>query len=88
MRRRHGGGSGRARTGRSARHRRDSVQEPPSSESSTLTCTLRSWSAALSIKECEKGWGNYSGSGLECDEYPFASIHQGRHPGLRPSDRR
>ncbi|MFF9627357.1 hypothetical protein [Streptomyces griseosporeus] len=26
-----------------------------------------------SISECKKVWGDYSGSGLECEEYPFAS---------------
>ncbi|OSZ58822.1 hypothetical protein OQI_19545 [Streptomyces pharetrae CZA14] len=34
-----------------------------------------------SIKECEKVWGNYSGSGLECDEYPFASTKEGSTKG-------
>ncbi|MEU6369810.1 NucA/NucB deoxyribonuclease domain-containing protein [Streptomyces sp. NPDC046931] len=34
-----------------------------------------------SIKECEKVWGNYSGSGLQCDEYPFASTKEGSTKG-------
>ncbi|MER6148293.1 NucA/NucB deoxyribonuclease domain-containing protein [Streptomyces hirsutus] len=34
-----------------------------------------------SIKECKKVWGNYTGSGLECDEYPFASTKEGSTKG-------
>ncbi|MDX2935681.1 NucA/NucB deoxyribonuclease domain-containing protein [Streptomyces ipomoeae] len=34
-----------------------------------------------SIRECEKVWGNYSGSGLQCDEYPFASTKEGSTKG-------
>lgn len=34
-----------------------------------------------SIKECKKVWGDYSGSGLECDEYPFASTKEGSTKG-------
>ncbi|MDN3025729.1 NucA/NucB deoxyribonuclease domain-containing protein [Streptomyces sp. S.PB5] len=34
-----------------------------------------------SIKECKKVWGDYSGSGLECDEYPFASTKDGSNKG-------
>ncbi|MFD5013943.1 NucA/NucB deoxyribonuclease domain-containing protein [Streptomyces chartreusis] len=46
------------------------------------------------MQECKKVRGDYSGSGLECDEYPFASTKEGpsghvasrrtqrhRHPG-------
>ncbi|MGI5508386.1 NucA/NucB deoxyribonuclease domain-containing protein [Streptomyces sp. CA-106131] len=34
-----------------------------------------------SISECKKVWGDYSGSGLECDEYPFASMKEGSAKG-------
>ncbi|MFF8659749.1 NucA/NucB deoxyribonuclease domain-containing protein [Streptomyces huasconensis] len=34
-----------------------------------------------SIKECAKVWGSYTGSGLECDEYPFASTKEGSMKG-------
>ncbi|MFF8659204.1 NucA/NucB deoxyribonuclease domain-containing protein [Streptomyces huasconensis] len=34
-----------------------------------------------SIKECTKVWGSYTGSGLECDEYPFASTKEGSTKG-------
>ncbi|MFF7265470.1 NucA/NucB deoxyribonuclease domain-containing protein, partial [Streptomyces sp. NPDC008159] len=34
-----------------------------------------------SISECKKVWGNYSGTGLECDEYPFASTKEGSTKG-------
>jgi hypothetical protein len=34
-----------------------------------------------SIKECKKVWGDYAGSGLECDEYPFASTKEGSTKG-------
>ncbi|WP_309049223.1 hypothetical protein [Streptomyces sp.] len=32
---------------------------------------------AKSISECKKVWGNYTGSGLESDEYPCASTREG-----------
>ncbi|WP_343243738.1 NucA/NucB deoxyribonuclease domain-containing protein [Streptomyces sp. SID13726] len=34
-----------------------------------------------SIGECKKVWGDYSGSGLQCDEYPFASTQEGSTKG-------
>ncbi|MGW7258536.1 NucA/NucB deoxyribonuclease domain-containing protein [Streptomyces sp. NPDC054834] len=34
-----------------------------------------------SISECKKVWGDYSGSRLECDEYPFASTKEGSTKG-------
>ncbi|MFD4570188.1 NucA/NucB deoxyribonuclease domain-containing protein [Streptomyces sp. NPDC058251] len=34
-----------------------------------------------SIQECKKVWGDYTGSGLECDEYPFASTEEGSTKG-------
>ncbi|MGW2492581.1 NucA/NucB deoxyribonuclease domain-containing protein [Streptomyces sp. NPDC001606] len=34
-----------------------------------------------SISECKKVWGDYSGSGLQCDEYPFASTREGSTKG-------
>ncbi|WP_256062362.1 NucA/NucB deoxyribonuclease domain-containing protein [Streptomyces sp. ScaeMP-e83] len=34
-----------------------------------------------SIKECKKVWGDYSGTPLQCDEYPFASTHEGSLAG-------
>ncbi|WP_055713138.1 NucA/NucB deoxyribonuclease domain-containing protein [Streptomyces torulosus] len=34
-----------------------------------------------SISECKKVWGNYTGTGLECDEYPFASTKEGSTKG-------
>ncbi|WP_229854115.1 NucA/NucB deoxyribonuclease domain-containing protein [Streptomyces filipinensis] len=34
-----------------------------------------------SISECRKVWGDYSGSGLQCDEYPFASTREGSTKG-------
>ncbi|MEV3967155.1 NucA/NucB deoxyribonuclease domain-containing protein [Streptomyces sp. NPDC050698] len=34
-----------------------------------------------SIRECKKVWGDYSGSGLQCDEYPFASTKEGSTKG-------
>ncbi|MGV2916347.1 NucA/NucB deoxyribonuclease domain-containing protein [Streptomyces alfalfae] len=34
-----------------------------------------------SIGECKKVWGNYTGSGLQCDEYPFASTREGSKKG-------
>ncbi|MFJ6904030.1 NucA/NucB deoxyribonuclease domain-containing protein [Streptomyces griseoluteus] len=34
-----------------------------------------------SIKECEKVWGDYSGTRLQCDEYPFASTQEGSTKG-------
>jgi hypothetical protein len=36
---------------------------------------------ANSIKECKKIWGDYSGTRLQCDEYPFASTHEGSLKG-------
>ncbi|GAA1089598.1 NucA/NucB deoxyribonuclease domain-containing protein [Kitasatospora arboriphila] len=33
------------------------------------------------IKTCEDVWGNYAGSGLECDEYPFSSTYEGAAAG-------
>ncbi|MFF7737468.1 NucA/NucB deoxyribonuclease domain-containing protein [Streptomyces sp. NPDC007984] len=32
-------------------------------------------------QECKKAWGDYAGSGLECDEYPFASTKEGSTKG-------
>ncbi|MET8626346.1 NucA/NucB deoxyribonuclease domain-containing protein [Kitasatospora sp. NPDC004669] len=32
---------------------------------------------AAAIKTCEDIWGDYTKSGLECDEYPFASTYEG-----------
>ncbi|MET9057101.1 NucA/NucB deoxyribonuclease domain-containing protein [Streptomyces antibioticus] len=34
-----------------------------------------------SIKECGIVWGDYSGTGLQCDEYPFASTKEGSTKG-------
>ncbi|MFF4606107.1 NucA/NucB deoxyribonuclease domain-containing protein [Streptomyces sp. NPDC001339] len=34
-----------------------------------------------SIKECNKVWGDYSGTPLQCDEYPFASTREGSTKG-------
>ncbi|MCK7627786.1 NucA/NucB deoxyribonuclease domain-containing protein [Streptomyces sp. RS10V-4] len=34
-----------------------------------------------SIKECAKVWGDYSGTPLQCDEYPFASTREGSGKG-------
>ncbi|MGW5211470.1 NucA/NucB deoxyribonuclease domain-containing protein [Streptomyces sp. NPDC004051] len=34
-----------------------------------------------SIRECKKVWGDYAGSGLQCDEYPFASTKEGSTKG-------
>ncbi|WP_261955901.1 NucA/NucB deoxyribonuclease domain-containing protein [Streptomyces nigrescens] len=34
-----------------------------------------------SISECTKVWGNYSGTPLQCDEYPFASTREGSNKG-------
>ncbi|MET9804467.1 NucA/NucB deoxyribonuclease domain-containing protein [Streptomyces sp. NPDC006368] len=34
-----------------------------------------------SVKECEKIWGSYKGTRLQCDEYPFASTHEGSLKG-------
>ncbi|MFE9256086.1 NucA/NucB deoxyribonuclease domain-containing protein [Streptomyces sp. NPDC006879] len=34
-----------------------------------------------SISECKKVWGDYSHTGLECDEYPFASTKEGSKKG-------
>ncbi|MFI5825300.1 NucA/NucB deoxyribonuclease domain-containing protein [Streptomyces rishiriensis] len=36
---------------------------------------------ARSIKECEKVWGDYKGTSLQCDEYPFASTKEGSTKG-------
>ncbi|MFJ8081827.1 NucA/NucB deoxyribonuclease domain-containing protein [Streptomyces sp. NPDC096205] len=36
---------------------------------------------ARSIKECEKVWGDYTGTDLQCDEYPFASTKEGSTKG-------
>ncbi|MFB7931945.1 NucA/NucB deoxyribonuclease domain-containing protein [Streptomyces sp. NPDC056039] len=36
---------------------------------------------ARSIKECEKVWGDYKGTDLQCDEYPFASTKEGSTKG-------
>ncbi|WP_431684108.1 NucA/NucB deoxyribonuclease domain-containing protein [Kitasatospora sp. KL5] len=33
------------------------------------------------IKTCDVAWGDYAGSGLECDEYPFPSAHEGAAAG-------
>ncbi|WP_344626625.1 NucA/NucB deoxyribonuclease domain-containing protein [Kitasatospora arboriphila] len=33
------------------------------------------------IKTCDDVWGNYAGSGLECDEYPFSSTYEGAAAG-------
>ncbi|MFJ9774364.1 NucA/NucB deoxyribonuclease domain-containing protein [Kitasatospora sp. NPDC101157] len=35
------------------------------------------------IKTCEDIWGDYLKSGLECDEYPFASTEEGANKGDR-----
>nr|BEK71219.1 hypothetical protein KPHV_84460 [Kitasatospora purpeofusca] len=37
----------------------------------------------VAIKACEEVWGDCSGSGLECDEYPFAHHLRGRRQGQR-----
>ncbi|GGW39609.1 hypothetical protein GCM10010503_14910 [Streptomyces lucensis JCM 4490] len=34
-----------------------------------------------SIQECKKVWRDYSGTGLQCDEYPFASTKEGSTKG-------
>ncbi|MCP9211607.1 NucA/NucB deoxyribonuclease domain-containing protein [Streptomyces sp. NEAU-Y11] len=34
-----------------------------------------------SIKECNKVWGDYTGTRLQCDEYPFASTREGSLKG-------
>ncbi|GAA0437961.1 hypothetical protein GCM10010357_69220 [Streptomyces luteireticuli] len=34
-----------------------------------------------SIKQCKDVWGDYSGTRLECDEYPFASTREGSLKG-------
>ncbi|MEU5637124.1 NucA/NucB deoxyribonuclease domain-containing protein [Streptomyces rishiriensis] len=34
-----------------------------------------------SIGECKRVWGDYAGSGLQCDEYPFASTKEGSTKG-------
>ncbi|MFE0389074.1 NucA/NucB deoxyribonuclease domain-containing protein [Streptomyces bungoensis] len=34
-----------------------------------------------SISECRKVWGDYAGTGLQCDEYPFASTYEGSTKG-------
>ncbi|MEW1661123.1 NucA/NucB deoxyribonuclease domain-containing protein, partial [Streptomyces sp. NPDC093707] len=34
-----------------------------------------------SIKECSKVWGDYTGTPLQCDEYPFASTYEGSTKG-------
>ncbi|MFJ1569960.1 NucA/NucB deoxyribonuclease domain-containing protein, partial [Streptomyces erythrochromogenes] len=34
-----------------------------------------------SIRECREVWGDYSGTPLECDEYPFASTYEGSTKG-------
>ncbi|MGA5135217.1 NucA/NucB deoxyribonuclease domain-containing protein [Streptomyces olivoreticuli] len=34
-----------------------------------------------SIKQCNDVWGDYSGTRLECDEYPFASTREGSMKG-------
>ncbi|MFF9405804.1 NucA/NucB deoxyribonuclease domain-containing protein [Streptomyces anandii] len=36
---------------------------------------------AKSIAQCKTVWGDYSGTGLECDEYPFASTKEGSNKG-------
>ncbi|WP_019075787.1 NucA/NucB deoxyribonuclease domain-containing protein [Streptomyces hokutonensis] len=36
---------------------------------------------ARSIKECEKVWGDYKGTDLQCDEYPYASTKEGSTKG-------
>ncbi|MCX5009237.1 NucA/NucB deoxyribonuclease domain-containing protein [Streptomyces sp. NBC_00638] len=36
---------------------------------------------ARSIKECEQVWGDYKGTDLQCDEYPFASTKEGSTKG-------
>ncbi len=36
---------------------------------------------ARSIKECEKVWADYTGTDLQCDEYPFASTKEGSTKG-------
>ncbi|GAB7184567.1 hypothetical protein ATKI12_6377 [Kitasatospora sp. Ki12] len=35
----------------------------------------------VAIKTCEDIWGDYTKSGLECDEYPFASTKEGANKG-------
>lgn len=39
------------------------------------------------IKTCKDVWGDYSGTGLECDEYPFASTKERGEGNLRYSAR-
>ncbi|MDN3061239.1 NucA/NucB deoxyribonuclease domain-containing protein [Streptomyces sp. SRF1] len=34
-----------------------------------------------SIAECNDVWGDYSGTDLQCDEYPFASTKEGSNKG-------
>ncbi|MEV7601638.1 NucA/NucB deoxyribonuclease domain-containing protein [Kitasatospora sp. NPDC089797] len=38
---------------------------------------------AAAIKTCDDIWGDYTKSGLECDEYPFASTKEGANKGDR-----
>lgn len=33
------------------------------------------------ISTCNEVWGDYRGTGLECDEYPFASTKEGAAAG-------
>lgn len=39
--------------------------------------TLQDENRDLAIKNCKDVWGDYSGSGLDCDEYPFSSSKEG-----------
>ncbi|MFE2026518.1 NucA/NucB deoxyribonuclease domain-containing protein [Streptomyces hygroscopicus] len=33
------------------------------------------------MAECNDVWGDYSGTDLQCDEYPFASTKEGSNKG-------
>ncbi|MGW2378262.1 NucA/NucB deoxyribonuclease domain-containing protein [Kitasatospora sp. NPDC001683] len=35
----------------------------------------------VAIATCNEVWGDYSGSGLQCDEYPFSSTYEGANKG-------
>ncbi|CAM5590162.1 putative protein OS=Kitasatospora aureofaciens OX=1894 GN=GCM10010502_61820 PE=4 SV=1 [Kitasatospora aureofaciens] len=48
----------------------------PCTASSTVPSRTRT--ARTAIATCNEVWGDYSGSGLQCDEYPFSSTYEAR----------
>ncbi|MEV7180094.1 NucA/NucB deoxyribonuclease domain-containing protein [Kitasatospora sp. NPDC093679] len=81
---------------RSARHIKDARSNPERTFPSFVGTTVpgekeplhrlidrakQDTNRTAAIKTCDDVWGNYAGSGLECDEYPFSSTYEGAAAG-------